>query len=135
MTAGKPAGGPTGIGSVTYEQLGTISEVSQSGTSITVKGSLKEVAAWPEVAESETNRTKWYLPLALTGKGFVGKTLPDSSTWEVKDVSTLGKGWVVPVTKGQKSFTFKLFASKGDADAKRGGTQYTVNLSGVTYGA
>ncbi len=134
MTASAPADGPTGLGDVTFEQLGDYT-VEQSGRTVTVKGELNEVE-WPEFSSRESDRTGYYLTLVLSGTdgAYVGKTTP-SNDWKSVPVSDCADGWCVAVKKDQKSFTFQAFKSAEDAAAKRDGVQYTADLSGVTYNA
>lgn len=134
MTASAPADGPTGLGDVTFEQLGDYT-VEQSGKTVTVKGELNEVE-WPEFSSRETDRTGYYLTLVLSGTegAYVGKTTP-SNDWKSVSVSDCADGWCVAVKKDQKSFTFQAFKNAEDAAAKRDGVQYTADLSGVTYNA
>lgn len=132
MTASAPADGPTGLGDVTFEQLGDYT-VEQSGRTVTVKGELNEVE-WPEFSSRDTDRTGYYLTLVLSGTdgAYVGKTTP-SNDWKSVPVSDCADGWCVAVKKDQKSFTFQAFKNAEDAAAKRDGVQYTADLSGVTY--
>lgn len=134
MTASAPADGPTGLGDVTFEQLGDYT-VEQSGRTVTVKGELNEVE-WPEFSSRESDRTGYYLTLVLSGTdgAYVGKTTP-SNDWKSVPVSDCADGWCVAVKKDQKSFTFQAFKNAEDAAAKRDGVQYTADLSGVTYNA
>lgn len=132
MAASTPGGGPTGLGDMTFEQLGDY-EVSQSGTKITVTGTLNRVE-WPEFSSNESDRTGYYVTLALTGTdgAYVGKTTP-SNVWKASPVAGCADGWCVAVKDGQKSFTFQVFPDRESADGKSGGTAYTVDLSGVSY--
>lgn len=133
MAAAKPSGGPTGLGDVTFEQLGDV-EVSQTGSTIKATGTLNKVE-WPEFSSRESDRTGYYLALSLTGddSAYVGKTTP-SNDWKCVPVSECADAWVVAVKQGAKSFTFRVFPDEGSALAKEGGTVYTVDLSGVAYG-
>lgn len=119
---------------MTFEQLGDY-EVSQSGTGITVTGVLNEVD-WPEFSSRESDRTGYYLTLALDGAegSYVGKTTP-SGGWKAVPVADCADGWCVAVKPNAKSFTFQAFANAEDAAAKSNGTKHTVDLSGVTYNA
>ena len=134
MTASAPADGPTGLGDVTFQQLGDYT-VGQSGKTVTVKGELNEVE-WPEFSSRETDRTGYYLTLLLTGTdgAYVGKTTP-SNDWKSVPVSDCADGWCVAVKENQKSFTFQVFKDAEDAATKQDGVTYTVDLSGVTYNA
>ncbi len=107
-------------------------EVSQSGRTIHVSGSANNVE-WPEFSSIPSDLTGYYIPLKLSGKGFIGKTMKNG-TWKVIDVADCSDAWVVAVDKGQKSFTFQLFSTKENAEAKTDGVTYTVDLSGVNYG-
>lgn len=131
MTASAPGSGTTGLGDVSFEDLGDI-EVSQSGRTIRVTGTLSKVE-WPEFSSQQADLTGYYVAILLSGAGYVGKTTRGGS-WKVVDVARCSDGLVVAVEKGQKSFTFQLFASKGQAEERSGGTTYTVDLSGVEYG-
>ncbi|OUO92080.1 hypothetical protein B5F40_01735 [Gordonibacter sp. An230] len=130
MTAGTPAGGATGIGSVTFEQLGEVS-VEQNGRTVRVTGALNDVE-WPEFSSEEKDRTGFYVPLTLKGTGYVGKTTP-SGAWKVSDLADCADGWIVAVSNAQKSFTFRTFADRAKAEAKQGGMVFTVDLSDVSY--
>lgn len=134
MTASAPADGPTGLGDVTFQQLGDYT-VEQSGKTVTVEGELNEVD-WPEFSSRETDRTGYYLTLVLTGTdgSYVGKTTP-SNDWKSVPVEDCADGWCVAVKENQKSFTFQAFKDAEDAAAKQDGVQYTVDLSSVTYNA
>lgn len=134
MAASAPADGPTGLGEVTFGQLGDY-EVSQSGTKVTVTGTLNETE-WPEFSDRESDRTGYYLTLVLDGTpgSYVGKTTP-SGDWKASAVADCADGWCVAVRSGQKSFTFQVFPDGDSAASKTGGTSYTVDLSGVSYSA
>lgn len=134
MAASAPADGPTGLGDVTFGQLGDY-EVSQSGTTITATGTLNEID-WPEFSDRESDRTGYYLTLLLDGPegSYVGKTTP-SNDWKAVPVAECADGWCVAVRQGAKSFTFQAFADDDDAAAERDGTTYTVDLSCVSYAA
>lgn len=134
MAASSPAGGPTGIGSVDFEDLGGF-VVSSSGTKITVTGTANSVPDWTEFSSAAADRTGYYVPLALEGDGWIGKTMR-TGEWKVVPLSECDSahgGLIVAVTQGQKSFTFQAFATEDDARAKRNGTTYAVDLSGVEY--
>lgn len=132
MAASAPADGPTGLGDVTFGQLGEY-DVSQSGRTIRVAGTLNEIE-WPEFSSRESDRTGYYLTLLLSGDAgaYVGKTTP-SNDWKAVPLAECADGWCVAVKPNAKSFTFQAFADGDDAAAKRGGTTYTVDLSGVSY--
>lgn len=134
MTASAPADGPTGLGEVSFEDLGDY-EVSQNGLTITVTGTLNEVD-WPEFSSRESDRTGYYLTLLLDGPEgtYVGKTTP-SNDWKVVPVADCADGWCVAVKPNAKSFTFQAFANADDAAAKENGTKHTVDLAGVAYQA
>lgn len=136
MTAGAPAGGPTGIGDKDFEDLGEF-EVSASGTTFKVSGTAFYVPDWTEFSANEVDRTGYYIPLVLSGDegAYFGKTMA-TNEWKVIPLSECDAahgGLVISVKKGQKSFTFQAFAGEEDATAKRNGTAYTVDLSGVSY--
>lgn len=133
MTASAPGSGPTGLGDVSFEDLGDF-EVAQSGDRISVEGTLNAVE-WPEFSSRESDRTGYYVTLLLDGAdgAFVGKTTP-SNDWKYSAVEDCADGWVVAVREGQKSFTFQVFGSEEDAASKSNGKTYTVDLSGVSYG-
>lgn len=133
MAVSKPGDGPTGLGSVTFGQLGDY-QLAQTGSKIAVTGQLAKVD-WPEFSSRESDRTGYYLAMLLTGDegAYVGKTTP-SGEWKASPISECADGWVVAVRNGAKSFTFQAFKNADDAAAKRDGTTYTVDLSGVTYG-
>ena len=134
MAASAPGSGPTGLGDVTFEQLGAYT-VSQKGTKITVEGDLSRVE-WPESSDREQDRTGYYLTLLLEGDAgaYVGKETP-SGDWKASPVSECADGWCVAVGQGSAGFSFQAFKSREDAEARRGGTDYEVDLSGVSYGS
>lgn len=134
MAASAPADGPTGLGEVSFEDLGDY-EVSQNGLTITVAGTLNEVD-WPEFSSRESDRTGYYLTLLLDGPegSYVGKTTP-SNDWKAVPVADCADGWCVAVKPNAKSFTFQAFANADDAAAKENGTKHTVDLAGVAYQA
>ena len=109
MAASAPGSGPTGLGDVTFEQLGSYS-VSQDGAKITVEGELSRVE-WPEFSDRESDRTGYYLTLLLSG---------DEGAY---------------VGQGSPGFSFQAFKSREDAEARRDGTAYEVDMSGVSYGS
>lgn len=115
---------------MTFQQLGSVT-VEQNGRTVRVAGTLNETE-WPEFSGTEADRTGFYVPLTLTGTGYVGKTTP-SGAWKVSDLADCDDGWIVAVKEGQGSFTFRTFADKAKAEAKQGGSVYTVDLSDVSY--
>lgn len=115
---------------MTFGQLGSV-DVSQNGTQVSVTGELTETE-WPEFSSRESDRTGYYLPLSISGTGYVGKTTP-SGDWKVSDMADCADGWIVAVRPGQRSFTFRSFADRAKAEAREGGEVYTVDMSGVSY--
>lgn len=131
MAASAPGSGPTGIGAKNFEDLGAY-QVSSDGTTISVTGTCNNVPDWTEFSSNEADRTGYYVAMLLSGEGYIGKTTR-ANQWKVSNLADCADGWIVAVAKDQKSFTFQAFASEEDAQAKRNGTQYTVDLSGVEY--
>ena len=130
------ATGATGLGDVTFDELGTL-EMSQAGTKVTYTGTLNKVDNWTEFSSIPADLTGYYVPMVLSGPegSYMGKTTR-SGTWKVNAIADCDQdsgGLVVAVQKDQKSFTFQAFASKEDAEGKVNGTTYTVDLNGVTY--
>ena len=138
VTAAAPEAGATGLGSVDFADLGTF-DISNSGTTITVTGTVEHIEDWPEFSSIPADLTGYYIPLVLSGTdgAYLGKTT-QSGTWKVIDMADCDEdsgGLIVAVKKEQKTFSFEAFASKSDAEARKNGTKYIVNLSGVTYAA
>ena len=136
MVASTPNSGATGLGDVTYENLGSIT-VSTTGKTIKVAGTLNNVPDWTEFSSIQSDLTGYYVAMNLSGDtgAYIGKTT-QGGTWKVNPLAACTQeqgGIVTAVQKGQKSYTFQAFANEGDALAKKNGTTYTVDLSAVTY--
>lgn len=128
--------GTTGLGSVTFEQLGDVT-VTQKAQVITVAGTLNNIEAWPEFSSNPEDLKGYYLPLVLEGDegAYFGKTVANGSwkTVPLSECDLAHGGMIIAVAKDAEAVTFQMFASKADAEAKKDGTLYTVDLSGVTY--
>lgn len=132
VAATAPGSGPTGIGSVTFAQLGSYT-VEQAGDDITVKGTVNNVE-WPEFSSDEGERTGYYVAMNMTGTS--GAYIAAYTPKNVRKVVALADcedGYIKAVNKGQKSFTFTAYPSQQKAEDNEGGTKYRVDLSGVEY--
>ena len=132
MAATEPGSGPTGLGDVTFEQLGSV-EVSQAGDDVTVRGTLNRVE-WPEFSADEGDRTGYYLALRLTGtEGAYIAAYTPRNVRKVTALADSADGFVKALNEGQRSFTLTAYPSKEAAEANEGGTRYYFDLSGVEY--
>lgn len=134
MAVAAPGSGPTGLGSKNFEDLGACG-FSQSGTAIKVTGTLKNATDWTEFSSDEKDRTGWYLACKMTGDegAYIAGTTPQGKR-KVQPLAECAEGYAKALKKGQKSFTITAYPDKGKAEANTGGTKYTFDLSGVTYG-
>lgn len=132
MAATAPGSGPTGIGSVTFAQLGSYT-VEQAGDDVPVKGTLSHVE-WPEFSSDEGDRTGYYVAMNMTGTSgaYIASYTP-KNVRKVVALADCADGYIKAVNKGQKSFTFTAYPSQQKAEANEGGTKYRVDLSGVEY--
>ena len=132
MAATAPGSGPTGIGSVTFAQLGSYT-VEQAGDDVTVEGTLNHVE-WPEFSADEGDRTGYYVAMDLTGASgaYIAAYTP-KNVRKVVALADCADGYIKAVNKGQESFTFTAYPSNEKAEANEGGTKYRVDLSGVEY--
>lgn len=132
VAATAPGSGPTGIGSVTFSQLGSYT-VEQVGDDVTVRGTLNHVE-WPEFSSDEGERTGYYVAMDMTGTSgaYIAAYTPNNVR-KVVALADCADGYIKAVNKGQKSFTFTAYPSQQKAEANEGGTKYRVDLSGVEY--
>lgn len=124
--------GETGLGSVTFEDLGSV-DISTENTNIAVSGNLNKVD-WPEFSSILADRLGYYVTLPLTGEkgAYIGKTTK-TGNWKVLSLEACEEGWVVAIEKGTDGFYFYAFDTEEDARKKTNGTEYYVDLSEVIY--
>ncbi len=132
MSVAEPSDGPTGLGSMTFQQLGDVS-VTQAGDDVTVTGTLNNVE-WPEFSSDEGDRTGYYLAVLLTGTegAYVAAATP-RNVRKVVALADCADGYVKALKPGQRGFTLTAYPSESAATSNVGGTRYYFDLSGVEY--